>query len=159
MHNSKSIKDRFLSKVSISEDRNKCWIWVANCNIWGYGKFNGNGAHRFSYELFNGPIPQGLFVLHKPPCFNRKCVNPDHLYLGTQQDNMNDMKEQERQRYLEGEELPQSKLTEENVLVIRHMWNNKKRFGVAKQSDLADMFGISQCQISMIVRNLSWKHI
>ena len=71
-----------------------CWIWTAFCNADGYGVF-GTGAktlispHRFSWELHFGPIPDGLWVLHK--CDNPPCVNPSHLFLGTQLDNIQDM--------------------------------------------------------------------
>lgn len=72
---------------------NGCWEWTRSCDADGYGHLvhqgSLKGAHRHSYELSRGNIPDGLFVLHE--CDNRKCINPDHLFLGTNMDNMRDM--------------------------------------------------------------------
>ncbi len=69
-----------------------CWLWSGPLNTWGYGAFYSNGrtlsAHRAAWETANGPVPDGLFVLHH--CDRRMCCNPAHLYLGTQADNMRD---------------------------------------------------------------------
>jgi hypothetical protein len=87
-----SLSVRFWEKVRIAS-KDECWLWTASLNNKGYGKI-GEGkkillAHRVSWELHFGPIPDRLCVLHK--CDNPKCVNPDHLFLGTQKDNAQDM--------------------------------------------------------------------
>ena len=92
----RNIEDRFWEKVNKSADGG-CWEWTSSIKGNGYGAFFTSlegegrkcvGAHRFSYALANGPIPDGLWVLHK--CDNRICVNPDHLFLGDCVDNMKD---------------------------------------------------------------------
>jgi hypothetical protein len=85
------IKQKFLSKCEITDD---CWIWKAGKMPQGYGSFSVNrktySAHRFSWRMFIGEVPPGLFVCHKRHCNNKACVNPNHLYLGTNRENQLD---------------------------------------------------------------------
>ena len=88
-----TIQERFWSKVDRS---GKCWLWTASRNSSGYGKFDGEGAHRVAWRLAYGVIPYGACVLHR--CDMPRCVNPAHLWLGTQADNVADMVAKGRQR-------------------------------------------------------------
>ena len=94
--------DRFFEKV---EKSGECWLWVGALNSRGYGSFGFEGrrlgAHRFSYELHKGEIPEGMFVCHS--CDVRNCVNPDHLWLGDNADNMKDMYQKERRVHVRSE--------------------------------------------------------
>lgn len=103
------VEVRFSTKYLINEVTN-CWEWTKATNNIGYGmfRFDSNGmrtAHRVSYELYNGPIPKGMIVCHT--CDNPKCVNPDHLWLGTQLDNYLDMVSKGRNKALvKGSKMP-----------------------------------------------------
>src|ERR1700749_4969342 len=89
-------KERFFNKVTKTDN---CWLWIGGTINKGYGNFTwGRGvnilAHRFSYEIHKGKIPEGKIILHS--CDNPICVNPEHLTIGTQQDNVNDMMNKNR---------------------------------------------------------------
>jgi HNH endonuclease len=134
----------------------KCWEWTANINpTGGYGTFaSGVGkkliyAHRFSWLINIGQIPDGLFVLHK--CDNPACVNPNHLFLGTTQDNSIDMFEKGR-ALRDKENNGRHKVTKMQVEEIR------KRYmaGGISQQKLANEYGISQSEISYITTKTGW---
>jgi hypothetical protein len=146
--------EQFWNKVD-KNGAGGCWNWTASCR-YGYGKFGLNGktiqSHRLSYELANGDIPEGLIVRHKCKQ-NRKCVNPDHLEVGTYQDNRNDMI---RDGTLpKGETHGRSKLTDTQVKEIRALY----AVGDITQRNLAKSFAISQREICRVVNNKSWKHL
>jgi len=128
----------------------KCWEWTASL-VQGYGSFGKGHAHRFSWELHNGAIPVGLWVLHK--CDNRSCVNPDHLFLGTCQDNVDDL--WAKDRGARGEKHYMTKLTENEVIEIR------KRYaaGGVSYTDLCVEYHVSFSTIAFVIRRVSWKHI
>lgn len=110
-------KTRFWAKVDKSGD---CWIWTANCTSGGYGQFQYSykqprQAHRVAWELELGPVPIGLDVLHH--CDNPPCCRPDHLFLGTDADNVADRTR--KGRTAKGSQNAGAKLTEQQVLEIR----------------------------------------
>ena len=132
-----------------------CWVWTGLRHEGGYGEFKGGGhrfAHRFSYELHKGPIPTGLLVCHK--CDNPPCVNPSHLFVGTQKDNMQDMvaKGRHRRTGMSGSSNPQAVLSKFAVQAIRADYAT----GRFRQRDLARKYGISRTQVSRIVRGEHW---
>ena len=147
-----------------------CWIWVGSCMANGYGQIGYQGknsyAHRVSWLLHNGKIPEGANVLHR--CDIRCCVNPNHLFLGSAIDNVHDMMSKGRQKMngapagknpmqlyaglLSGERHGMAKLTLEQVMEIRH------RYACGEtQKQLGKEFGVIQPHISRIVRNENWK--
>jgi predicted XRE-type DNA-binding protein len=146
-------ENRFWSKVLTDED-DKCWNWVGYLTR-GYGQFSYKGlmyrSHRFSYELKYGKIQNGLYVCHS--CDNRSCVNPNHLFLGTNVDNMKDMVN--KGRAAKGENNATAKLNENQVIEIR----DKYTTGKFLQRQLAIEYNISQVEISDITTRKIWKHI
>jgi hypothetical protein len=147
-------KDRFYQKYSIRQ--NGCWIWMAGTRLnskgvayprhWTDDK-KSIGAHRFSFEMFKGKIPSGMYVCHT--CDTPLCVNPDHLFIGTHHDNMKDMVRKKRSFRGRGEEKTgRSKLTNEQANKIRKM--------NMSQSKIAKIFNVSQSTIGRIKRKESY---
>lgn len=152
---SADVIDRFLAKVDKPADPDGCWVWTACRLKSGYGQLVvGKGkreyAHRVSYRLYVGGIPGGLHVCHR--CDNRQCVNPAHLFLGTNADNVRDKVEKGRQA--RGVTGGMAKLTGADVVAIRE----RHRSG-ALQRELAVEYAVGQDQISRIVNHQSWAHI
>ena len=134
------------------EDKNGCWRWIGYKDKGGYGHigFGGEMIHRFSYRRFKGEIPEGLCVCHT--CDVRDCVNPNHLWLGTTQENTADKISKGRQ--IRGEKIGSSKLKDEDILKIRKM-----RIEGKKQKEICEAFGISRATVMLICQNKLWKHI
>lgn len=105
--------------------------------------------HRYMYELYKGPIPEGMFVCHH--CDNPACINLDHLFIGSPADNMLDKVNKHRQA--RGEAINRNILKEEDVQYIRSM------NGSMTQQSLADMFGTTQVNISRVQLNRIWRHV
>lgn len=151
--------DRFWSKVDIPDDPDSCWEWLGGRLNTGYGKFWCDGktnlAHRFSYQIVIGDDPEGLCVCHH--CDNPLCVRTDHLFAGTQKDNMKDMDIKKRRNYkipyTKGEKHGQAKLTWIQVQEIRNRYANEK----ISQKELARQFDVSQRTIGRIIRIEGWK--
>lgn len=129
-----------------------CWIWMSSLNTGGYGKTGlGRGshlsAHRVSYEQKFGPIPKDKFALHT--CDIKCCVNPDHIFLGTQKENMADKVNKNRQA--KGEKHGMHKLTKEQAIEVKS--------GTADAYELANKFDCSVSTIRQIRSGLYWKHL
>jgi hypothetical protein len=151
--------ERFTSKI-IFGFKEECWVWTGAINNCGYGQYCPEGhklklAHRIAWEAHNGEIPQGMNVLHS--CDNRICVNPFHLFLGTQAENMRDMKNKGRAKlppHHFGETAPTAKLKEQQVIFIKQQLTK----GVSKKI-LADIFKVSETLIRYIECGRKWKHL
>lgn len=151
----RSIIERFWAKVNLSGPVHpvigtECWEWTAANNGLGYGVFRARQryAHRFSWEVHVGPIPNGAFVCHR--CDNPGCVRPNHLFLGTAQDNSSDMVAKSRQRQEEGH--PHAKITRANardIIVARQEG--------ATYAAIGQRFGICEAAVRMIVRGSTWR--
>lgn len=151
---------RFWSRVNITGLLD-CWLWKGTCMPFGYGLTKGldgrtTVAHRISWEITKGAIPQGMFVLHI--CDIPQCVSPNHLYIGTQKDNIRDAIERGRFHYIDpphGTDCKHSKLTEAQVLEIREL----AKTGQMKQTDIGERYGISGPMVSFIKLRKRWKHL
>lgn len=138
----------------------ECWNWIGaypgGAGGRRYGRFGYGGrkvaAHRFSYELANGPVPAGMHVLHR--CDNTRCVNPSHLFLGSHTDNMRDMFGKGRRRILKGADQGRAKLTDSAVRSIRAEYAQG-----ARQTALAAQHHVDQTTISKIVLRKAWTHV
>lgn len=157
---------RFWSKVDKNgkisrEGMSNCWEWTASKSRDGYGSIGYKNkhlkAHRVSFEIFNQKIPEGMQVLHV--CDNPSCVNPDHLFLGTQQDNIKDMYNKNREARLKGSKNGRSVLTESQVLEIRYEYNKNKSFVEGLQYQLAEKYGVTKSVILKVISGKSWKHV
>lgn len=145
---------KFWSNVDKSNGEYNCWNWLAYKDPDGYGRFRWGKqvfkSNRLAYILRFGEIPNNLHVLHR--CDNRACVNPEHLFLGNQIDNMQDMLAKGRRHSTQRENNPKAKLNEKQVEEIRQRYEN----GNILQRELAEEYGVTQVQISSIVRKKQW---
>jgi len=180
--NTKDLAVRFWAKVQKSPDPDGCWIWTGAKQKNGYGKLGAGGrgretllAHRVSWEMHNGLAPEGMQVLHdcdkRYPAGDtnyRACVRPDHLFLGTNADNMADMVAKGRHahgdrsfahlhpdRLPRGEAHPFTRLSEAQVREIRQLYATGQYY----YHQLSSMFGVSFSYIGYIVRGEARKHV
>jgi hypothetical protein len=136
----------------IPEPNTGCWLWTRGCSADGYGTGNRSQyAHRWSYELANGPIPAGMYVLHR--CDTPACVNPGHLFLGTALDNMRDMIAKGRARPSTGERHGHAKLSAGQVTEMRALYPSLSKEKLAKR------FGVTATQVRNIVSGRHWRQL
>ncbi len=147
------VAERFAAKWE-RDEATGCWVWKATLHSNGYGRFKLPGrmafAHRASWELHRGPIAKGLFVLHR--CDNPPCVNPDHLWLGTHNENMADMRAKQRQN--KGTRQHAAKLTEPMVYGIRAMLKHG-----ASHEECSIIFGVGRSTIQEVGTRATWDHL
>lgn len=156
-----SVIARFESKF-IPEPNSGCWLWLGGKNRWGYGQFWLNGqtiqAHRVAYELWRGPIPDALLVMHR--CDNRACVNPDHLKPGTYQENSADMVR--KGRSMRGIPMPPAAVRrgEDNVTAkyTQAQVEEILRSELSHRA-IAAKLGVGYHTVWKIRRGLQWRHV
>lgn len=170
-----NLEDRFWKKVLKG---NGCWLWQGGKTVRGYGTIRIAGrdgyAHRASWIIHYGPIPSGQYVCHT--CDNPTCVNPSHLFLGTQKDNIQDMVNKGRhrsvtspetllrgdahpsriypERLARGENHGRAKLNDEKVREVFRL----TRLGRSQRS-IARLFGVDKLVISLVIRRKTWRHV
>lgn len=153
-HHALTDTERFWSKVDKTSDPNGCWLWLDLIKPTGYGEYRDGKkkvrAHRFAYELVNGPIPEGKHLLHS--CDNPRCVNPAHLSAGTAKENQQDMTQKGRGRI--GTRNGSAKLTEQDVIKIKELLAQG-----FSQEKIAKQYGVAQSIISKISLGRLWKHV
>lgn len=151
------MKNRLMSHVVIN-NYSGCWEWQGS-KRGGYGRITVGSrtdgtrkvvmAHRLSYELTHGEIPDGYEVCHK--CDNRCCVNPDHLFIGTHKDNMDDRDKKGRNISHKGEKNGNAKLSEKDVVDIK-----AKRANGATFQEIADEYGVHKKTVMDAVNGKNW---
>ena len=143
-----TMEERFWSKVNKTED---CWNF-SSIPSHQYGELAKDRlghrvlAHRYSWQIHFGDIPDNMLVCHR--CDNTRCVNPEHLYLGTYLDNNKDRAVKNRSNPLKGDKNPCTKIKDDDIISIRDKYSSK----LFTQQQLADIYNVSQGQISRIIK-------
>jgi len=151
----KTLKQRLLDNVRVDEQTG-CWDWLKfkDRNKYGHIKVLGKSelVHRIAYQTLVGDIPSGMFVCHR--CDNPSCLNPEHLFVGTNQDNIDDKVAKNRQSKIgqqKGSKHSLAKLTEKDIVDIR--------ISTLSQNKLALLYGMTQSSISQIQNKITWSHV
>ena len=148
---SKAAEDRFWVKVDRSGGPDACWPWLASCTPGGYGQFTVGGlkkkAHRFAYELTNGPLGADTLACHR--CDVRACCNPSHIFPGTTQDNTADCVA--KGRHGVGRKNGRARLNEDLVRLIRA--------SAESEAALGERYGVASSTIGAIRTRQNWRHI
>jgi hypothetical protein len=147
------VRERLLDAIRV--EPSGCWMWT-KATVYGYGQLYYEGrpqrAHRVSWRVFRGPIPDGLYVLHH--CDRPGCLNPDHLFLGTANDNHTDMTRKGRARVASGSSSGRAKLTEPRVRAALLLLADG--IGV---SQIARCLGVSIQTICAVRDGQTWTHV
>ncbi len=152
------IVNRFWKKVNIPNDYiNECWEWLFGKDKDGYGRFHIRrgkcySTHRFSYEYYFGIIPDKMLVCHI--CDNPSCVNPNHLFIGNNTDNLQDMSKKGRSTF--GEKSTNAILTDDAIIDILEGIKFNKYQSI---TEIMNIYNVSRPTIHRIFRKESWKHI
>jgi len=145
-----TFEQRFMKYVRV-DHKSECWLWGGNIDFYGYGrvgyKMKTYRASRASFIIFHKTDPKKLFVCHK--CDNPSCVNPDHLFLGTQKENMHDC--QRKKRTASGSRNGMAKLSESDVLEIISL----SKTGLFHRQ-IAEKFQVSRSAVGAIINNVRW---
>lgn len=151
-------QQRFEEKF-IPDPNSGCWLWIGSIDRIGYGQFKfgrqyapNEKAHRTAWKIYRGDIPHGMHVLHS--CDVRCCVNPDHLRLGTHQDNMRDKMTRGRHRSVTGIEHHSAKVSDAQVIEMRR----KAAVGVGQRA-LAREYGLAKTTVKAIISRQTWRHV
>lgn len=146
----KRIDVRYFAERSRVNATTGCHEWTRHVNAGGYGtasyKNKHWAAHRLAWTFLRGPIPAGMIVCHR--CDNRRCINPDHLFLGTTQDNVDDKMQKGRFVARRGSRSGTAKLTDAQALAIR--------LDTRTQDVIANEYGVSQATVSLIKQGKAW---
>jgi hypothetical protein len=155
----RDFEKRFWAQLEKGPDPDSCWTWTSSLDSAGYGRIRRTGgmaisAHRASWELHFGPLPfrsghHGVCVCHT--CDNRACVNPEHLFLGTHDENMRDASEKGRLAWRKGEGSHAAKLTDHQIRAIRA----DRRL----LREIAEDYGVSISTVSAIRLRRVWSHV
>jgi len=156
--------ERVLDKI-VAIPFSGCWIFMGATNDFGYGVVGAGGrgvsndrAHRITYKHFKGEIPNGMFVCHS--CDVPSCCNPEHLFLGTPKDNVDDMVKKKRNSkpprnpHIVGSVHSLAKLNESQVVEMRRLYACGKT-----QQSLAEIYGVARQTISKVVNNKRFAHV
>jgi len=162
-HQRMELENRIMSRVSVSiPQEGGCHEWQGALTYNGYGRIGVNGkvqrVHRVAYELAHGPIPQGIVVCHR--CDNPRCCNPDHLFLGTTQENVEDKMSKGRHKAFTsdqviGEKNPRALLTAADVTKIRQRYARSN----VTLKQLANEYGVHFDTISKAINRTTWSHL
>lgn len=148
-----TVEERFMANVQKTET---CWVWMGYKHPSGYGQFSikhkSIRAHRFSYIMKHGKIPDDMIICHK--CDNPSCVNPDHLFAGTHTDNIIDSIKKGRRFNSDGS-YHTAKLTTSEVLRIRELYAG----GTFTKAELGRKFHVNKGNIGLIINGKAWIHI